>query len=192
MCRLLGGTGDGERGTGAQHPFPVPRSPFTAIPLPSKALLTPDLRRWPLWHLAPWHFGTLGLMYIALLVILILDALLLCAVVLLQAGQGGGLASLGGATTDNVIGGRQATTLLTKASWWCGGIFLGLSLLLSVMHRSGTAPESDLQRRLRETTPPSAPAPLPIQGTPTPAPGATGTTGATGTAAPSTGAPAAP
>ena len=53
-------------------------------------------------------------MFAFLLTLLILDALLLSVVVLLQAGQGGGLASLGGATTDTVLGGRQAVTQLTK------------------------------------------------------------------------------
>ena len=45
-------------------------------------------------------------MFAFLLTLLILDALLLSVVVLLQAGQGGGLASLGGATTDTVLGGQ--------------------------------------------------------------------------------------
>ncbi len=47
-------------------------------------------------------------MYTFLLVLLILDALLLSVVVLLQAGQGGGLATMGGAGTESVLGGRQA------------------------------------------------------------------------------------
>ena len=62
-------------------------------------------------------------MFAFLLTLLILDALVLSAVVLLQAGQGGGLASLGGATTDTVLGGRQAVTILHRLSWWCGGIW---------------------------------------------------------------------
>jgi preprotein translocase subunit SecG len=106
-------------------------------------------------------------MFTFLLTLLIIDALLLSAVVLLQAGQGGGLASLGGATTDTVLGGRQAVTILTKLTWWCGGIFLALSLLLSVVPRGGVS--SDLQERLRAATPgaPAAPsAPLPLGGTP--------------------------
>jgi preprotein translocase subunit SecG len=87
-------------------------------------------------------------------------------VVLLQAGQGGGLASLGGATTDTVLGGRQAVTILTKATWWCGGIFLALSLLLSLVPRGGSSTE--LQERLRAATPEApASAPLPLGGTPT-------------------------
>ncbi len=67
-------------------------------------------------------------MFAFLLTLLILDAIILSVVVLLQAGQGGGLASLGGAGgTDTVMGGRQAVTILTKATWWCGGIFLVLA-----------------------------------------------------------------
>ncbi|HEX6644155.1 MAG TPA: preprotein translocase subunit SecG, partial [Gemmatimonadales bacterium] len=70
-------------------------------------------------------------MFYFILVLLILDALILATVILLQAGQGGGLASLGGSgSTDTVLGGRQAVTLLTRMSWWCGGIFLALALVL--------------------------------------------------------------
>ena len=105
-------------------------------------------------------------MFAFLLSLLILDAILLSVVVLLQAGQGGGLASLGGATTDTVLGGRQAVTILTKLTWWCGGIFMVLSLLLSFVPRGGNS--SGLQERLRQATPaaPSQQAPLPL-GAPT-------------------------
>ena len=138
-------------------------------------------------------------MYTLILVLLILDAIVLSAVVLLQAGQGGGLATMGGSGTENVLGGRQAVTILTKMSWWCGGLFLAFSLLLSVMHRGVGA--SDLQQQIRQAAPPSAQTPggpSPLQGL-TPAPG-TGpaTPGATapaptGTApAPATGAAPAP
>jgi preprotein translocase subunit SecG len=101
-------------------------------------------------------------MFYFILVLLILDALILAAVVLLQAGQGGGLASLGGSGgTSEVLGGRQAVTLLTRMSWWCGGIFLGLALLLSVMSANRTVGggRSSLQERLRQASPPAEPAP---------------------------------
>ena len=134
-------------------------------------------------------------MFAFLLTLLILDALLLSVVVLLQAGQGGGLASLGGATTDTVLGGRQAVTLLTKATWWCGGIFLVLALVLSLVPRGGGT--NALQERLRSATPASAPsAPLPLGGSPvSPTTPATGTaptpaTGAAPAPAPTSGAPA--
>ena len=61
-------------------------------------------------------------MFAFLTFILILDAIVLITAILLQAGTGGGLAALGGgSSTDSFLGGRQATTILTKLSWWCGG-----------------------------------------------------------------------
>jgi preprotein translocase subunit SecG len=101
-------------------------------------------------------------MFAFLVTLLALDALLLSVVVLLQAGQGGGLASLGGGGTDTVLGNRQAVTILTKLSWWCGGIFLLISLVLSFVPRGGNS--SALQERLRAATPaaPAQQAPLPL------------------------------
>jgi preprotein translocase subunit SecG len=99
-------------------------------------------------------------MYTFLLTLLILDAIILAIAVLLQSGKGGGLAaSFGGASSssDSVIGTRQAGNLLTKASWWCGGVFLGLAFILQMMSSRGTAPKSVLDK-LATPTPSSAPA----------------------------------
>lgn len=123
-------------------------------------------------------------MFYLVLTLLILDAILLATVILLQAGQGGGLASLGGGTTDTVMGGRQAVTLLTRATWWCGGIFLGLALMLSVMSANrNTVFESNIQEQIRqqsapapESAQPGAPSALPIEGL-TPAAPATDSAG---------------
>ncbi len=98
-------------------------------------------------------------MFTLLLVLLILDGFLLAGVVLLQAGQGGGLASLGGGSTEKVLGGRQATTVLTKATWISGGVLLALSLILSVMSGTGSGATSEVQRQLQQGLP-AAPAPL--------------------------------
>src|SRR5438034_9985513 len=85
-------------------------------------------------------------MYSFLVAILLLDAVILATAVLLQAGQGGGLATMGGgAGTETIMGGRQATTLLTKLTWWTAGIFLFLSLVLTVMSQSGTPVRSVLE-----------------------------------------------
>lgn len=93
-------------------------------------------------------------------IVLILDSLLLATVVLLQAGKGGGLAALGGgASTDSFFGGRQATTILTKLSWWCGGIFLGLSLMLTFMSGTSGAPRSVLEGQIQAPTPVQLPLP---------------------------------
>ena len=67
-------------------------------------------------------------MYTLLMVLILATCLLLAGAVLLQAGQGGGLASLGGGAGDNVVGGRQAETILTKGTWWLGGAFMVLAL----------------------------------------------------------------
>jgi preprotein translocase subunit SecG len=99
-------------------------------------------------------------MFTFLIIILIIDSLLLATVVLLQAGKGGGLAAMGGgASTDSFFGGRQATTILTKMSWWCGGIFLGLSLILSAMSAGGAVPSSVLEGQVEAPSPVQVPMP---------------------------------
>lgn len=98
-----------------------------------------------------------------LLTIMILDALILVAVVLMQAGQGGGLASLGGGGVQ-AIGGRQATTILTKTTWITGGLFMALALILSAIAPSGTS-GSAVQEQLQKSAE-QAPAPVsPLEGT---------------------------
>jgi preprotein translocase subunit SecG len=102
----------------------------------------------------------------AILWLLIIDAVLLIAVVLLQAGKGGGLAaSFGGVTSsaDAILGTRQAGNLLTKMSWWCGGLFLALSFLLSMSSARRSAPRSILDQTF---TPPAAPTAPPVTGQP--------------------------
>ena len=114
-------------------------------------------------------------MFYVLLILLILNGLFLAVVVLLQSGKGGGLASMGGgAGTDTLIGGRQAATLLTKATWASGGLFLALALALSLMSTANRTPESILREEFRQGAPQSPSTPL-LPGTQqqTPAPGAT-------------------
>jgi preprotein translocase subunit SecG len=122
-------------------------------------------------------------MFTFLLVLLIIDSLVLVTAILLQAGKGNGLAATFGgvsSSADSLLGTRQAGNLLTKASWWGAGIFLFLSLVLSIASTQRRAPKSVLDQAF---TQPAAPAPS----APAPAGGATG--GAAGiplTPAPST------
>jgi preprotein translocase subunit SecG len=110
-----------------------------------------------------------------LLVLLLLVGAFMGVVVLLQAGKGGGLASMGGAGTgtDTLIGGRQAATLLTKATWVSGGLFMLIALVLSVMSSRPSTPQSILRGQFQP--PPTAPQPLQLPGT-TPAERPGGTT----------------
>ncbi len=99
-------------------------------------------------------------MYAILLALLILDGIFLGVVVLLQSGKGGGLAAMGGgsAATDGILGGRQATTMLTRATWITGSTFMALSLVLSIMSSRAQLPQSIL----RQDAAPTAPAAQPI------------------------------
>lgn len=100
-------------------------------------------------------------MYGFLLALLVLDAILLGVVVLLQAGKGGGLAAMGGpaAGTEMFFGGRQATTVLTRASWVCGGLLMVLALVLSILSSRAQQPESILQDAF-QAQPAAEPQPL--------------------------------
>lgn len=86
-------------------------------------------------------------MYGFLLAVLVLDGIFMSVVILLQSGKGGGLAAVGGgaAMTEGILGGRQATTMLTRATWTSGTIFMVLSLVLSIMSSRARAPESVIQ-----------------------------------------------
>jgi len=98
------------------------------------------------------------MLYTFLVILLILDSVVLVAAILLQSGKGGGLAaSFGGATSaaDSLIGTRQAGNLLTKASWWCGGIFLLLAFVLQIASARTRVPASVLDKPL--TNVPAAP-----------------------------------
>src|SRR5437763_9810758 len=123
-------------------------------------------------------------MYTFLLVLLAIDSFVLVAVVLMQAGQGGGMAaSFGGASSSSgtIFGTRQAGNLLTKASWWCGGIFLALAFILSLASTRTRQPKSILDQAFPNAPAPASapaatnPANLPVTPLPTSAPPPTGT-----------------
>ncbi len=100
------------------------------------------------------------MLYTFLLTILIIDSILLIVTILLQAGKGSGLAAnFGGASssTDAFIGVRQAGTLLTKATWWTAGIFLGLSFVLQIMSTRNQIPKSVLEDTFANPAPAAAP-----------------------------------
>jgi preprotein translocase subunit SecG len=100
-------------------------------------------------------------MYGFLLAVLVLDGLFLSVVILLQAGKGGGLAAVGGSggtMTEGVLGGRQATTVLTRATWTAGTIFMVLALVLSILSSRAHSPTSVIQ----VNTPASQTAPEPV------------------------------
>ena len=136
------------------------------------------------------------MLYNILLTILVIDAVVLIAAILLQSGKGGGLAAnFGGASSspDAFVGIRQAGTILTKATWWCAGIFLGLSFVLQIMSSRTQAPRSVLENTFSTPAPASAPAAIPGTNAPVaPAVPLEPATGATVPAAPPAAAPNTP
>ena len=105
-------------------------------------------------------------MYGFLLTLLVLDGVFLGVVILLQAGKGGGLAAMGGgAAATDVLGGRQATTLLTRASWIAGTVFMVLALILAILSSRSTAPTSVLEGIANPAT--TAPQPVLPEAAPT-------------------------
>lgn len=104
------------------------------------------------------------MLYNVLLVLLVIDAFVLIAAILLQSGKGGGLAAnFGGASSspDAFVGIRQAGTILTKATWWCAGIFLGLAFVLQVMSTRTQVPRSVLEETFGSPPPASVPSTSP-------------------------------
>ncbi len=97
-------------------------------------------------------------MYGFLVAVLVLDGLFLCTVILLQAGKGGGLAAMGGgaAATEGVLGGRQATTMLTRATWTAGSLFMVLALVLAILSSRSAQPDSILRQDATPTAPAAA------------------------------------
>lgn len=95
-------------------------------------------------------------MYGLLLTILVLNGIALCVIILLQAGKGGGLAAMGGgvtSTTEGVLGGRQASEFLVRATWAGGALFILLALILSIMSSRGFEAQPILQPGEQEAVP---------------------------------------
>ena len=128
-------------------------------------------------------------MFTFLLVLLIIDSIVLIAAILLQSGKGNGLAaSFGGVSSsaDSLLGTRQAGNLLTKASWWGGGLFLFLSFVLSLASTRQRAPKSVLDQAFSQP-----PAPVSAPASNAPVPGGVNLTPATPAATPAATTPAA-
>jgi preprotein translocase subunit SecG len=102
-------------------------------------------------------------MYTFLLTLLVLNSIVLITAVLLQSGKGSGLsANFGGSSSssDSFVGTRQAATLLTRITWWGGGIFLTLAYVLQIMGSRSRVPTSVLDPLSRQgASAPAAPAP---------------------------------
>jgi preprotein translocase subunit SecG len=101
----------------------------------------------------------MGALQAVFLVIYIVAVLLMIAVILVQQPKGGGLSgALGGSGVENVLGVRGAPTFFTKLTAIFGGIFIILSLVLSLLHGPGSGirsvVEDEVNRGVIDNLPP--------------------------------------
>ena len=99
-------------------------------------------------------------MYTLVVILILIVSVLLGLIVLVQNSKGGGLVSnFGGA--NQMMGVRQTTDFLEKATWTMAGVLVVLCLLSSVTipkHvKSGDAYDTEMRQQI-ETVMPTAPA----------------------------------
>ena len=109
---------------------------------------------------APGHPIFPALMWLSILIpilltILVIVCVLLTLVVLMQRPRSEGLgAAFGSGMTENIFG-AQTTTVLTKATTYLGGIFFGVTLLLTMLtaRQSSERRTGLLENELKNTKP---------------------------------------
>jgi len=113
-----------------------------------------------------------------LLVAHILVCLLIVLAVLMQRPKNEGLGAAFGAGTADSLFGAQTTNVLASITRWLGGLFFGLTLVLSALYARQGREKTDVEQKLQaapkpvEATP-ALPAGLPevkLDGVPSPAP----------------------
>ena len=109
-------------------------------------------------------------MYTLIVILILIVSVLLSLIVLVQNSKGGGLVSnFGGA--NQMMGVRQTTDFLEKATWTLGGILVVLCLISSITIpknvKEGNAYDTEMRQQI-ENMIPAAPA-TPAVGVETPA-----------------------
>lgn len=79
-----------------------------------------------------------------LTVVHVIACLFLILVILIQPGKSGGLGAFGGASAQQVFGGRGAGNFLTKTTWATATIFFATAMTLAYLSSSD---DESLQRR---------------------------------------------
>jgi len=92
-------------------------------------------------------------MYYVLLTLFVIVSVLLIIATLLQKGRTDVGAAFGGGMGQSIFGVGGVETVLTKATYWLGALFLILALLLSVVPKD----EGSVVEKLKEGESPGAP-----------------------------------
>ena len=97
------------------------------------------------------------LLYTILSILLIIDAIVLIIVILMQKTKGAEVGAVFGAGAAAAVLGAGASTVLTKITYWLGGIFMAIVLAMSLIHhhlvKSSTVIESIPEKVPVQTAP---------------------------------------
>ncbi len=97
------------------------------------------------------------LLYTILAILLIIDAIVLIIVILMQKTKGAEVGAIFGAGAAAAVLGAGASTVLTKITYWLGGIFMAIVLAMSLIHhhlvKSSTVIESIPEKVPVQTAP---------------------------------------
>ncbi len=74
------------------------------------------------------------LLYILLSIALVIDAVLLIVIILMQKTKGAEIGAVFGSGAAAAVLGAGAANIITKITYWLGGIFLALVFVLTVLH----------------------------------------------------------
>ncbi|NPA52782.1 MAG: preprotein translocase subunit SecG [Aquificae bacterium] len=105
------------------------------------------------------------LLYILLSIALVVDSILLIIIILMQKTKGAEIGAVFGSGAAAAVLGAGAANIITKITYWLGGIFLALVFSLTLIHhklvKSQTVIESipietkiDLEPKKQDTSPP--------------------------------------
>ncbi len=100
-------------------------------------------------------------LYSLLIILSVLIAIVLIIAVLMQSSKGGGLSGIaGGSGMGTMFGARRTADILSKVTWWLGGLLVVLALVINLFlvhpDSKGQGSESIIQQSTRQA-PTSAP-----------------------------------
>ena len=93
-------------------------------------------------------------MYTFLVILAVITAVLLAIVVLIQESKGGGLAS-NVSSANSVLGVRQTTNFIEKATWTLAGLLVVFSVATSFFAKSPAENQTDVITNMPTTTVPT-------------------------------------
>ncbi len=94
------------------------------------------------------------LLYILLSIALVIDSILLIIIILMQKTKGAEIGAVFGSGAAAAVLGAGAANIITKITYWLGGIFLALVFTLTILHHKIVKSQTVLETIPVETSSP--------------------------------------